>query len=49
MATDPKLTPSRPGDRREDQFRHTPPLHLIACLAILVIGALVTLAIHLLT
>ncbi len=47
MATGPQLTPSRPSDRQ--QFPHTPPLHLIACPAILVIGALVILAIHWLT
>jgi hypothetical protein len=44
MATGPQLTPRRPSDRQ--QFPHTPPLHLIACPAILVIGALVILAIH---
>ena len=47
MATGPQLTPSRRGDRQ--QFPHTPPLHLIACPALLVIGALVILAIHLIT
>lgn len=49
MATGPQLTPSTPGDRRQGQFPHTRPLHLIACPAILVIGVLVILAIHLLT
>ena len=47
MATGPQLTPSRPSDRQH--FPHTPLLHLIACPALLVIGALVILAIHLLT
>ena len=38
---------SRPSDRQ--QCPHAPPLHLIACPAILVIGALVILAIRWLT
>jgi hypothetical protein len=49
MATGPQLTPSRPVDRRQDQFPRTLQLHLIACPAILVIGALVILAVHWLT
>ena len=48
MATGPQPTPGQPGEGREDQFWRNPLLHIIACLAILVIGALVTLATQLL-